>query len=72
MANFVWINGHFGVNDYKKGHSETFAWKNRDVSSICLENQNFSFEKLKLFGNVPGKIGLFWTRIHDTQIWKQI
>lgn len=27
MVNFFWINGNFGVNYYKKGHSENFAWK---------------------------------------------
>jgi len=29
-------------------------------------------EKIKIFGNLPVEIEIFWTRIHDPQISNQI
>src|SRR6218665_440926 len=72
MANFVWINGHFGVNDIKRSFENfclktidifcQFAWKNRNYSSVCLE-------KSKFFVNLPGKNQIFpWKNRNFSEI----
>ena len=64
---------------------QKFAWKNRNVSKICLEKSKFFKnllsknqifyklpEKSKFYGNLHEKIEIFLTWIHDPQISNQI
>src|SRR6218665_523817 len=49
--------------------------KNRNFSKICLKNHFFvklPGKKSKFLGNLPGKIEILLTRIHDPQISNQI
>jgi len=51
------------------------AWKNWNFSKIYLDKSNVLVklpEKIKCFGNLPGKTEILFTRIHDPQISNQI